>query len=54
MVDDQEATQTRDRFLHCPACATVLQLSHQFLDPESGKTIRLFKCEKCGERIWDE
>jgi transcription initiation factor IIE alpha subunit len=53
MNETQEA-QERNRFLHCPACAAALQLSHQFLDPERGKTICLFKCEKCGERVWDE
>jgi transcription initiation factor IIE alpha subunit len=53
-MDDDQETQTEDRSLHCPACAYGLQLTHQFLDPEKGKTIRLFKCERCGERIWDE
>jgi transcription initiation factor IIE alpha subunit len=50
----QETMETRDQFLYCPACATPLRLTHQFLDPKQGKTVRLFKCEKCGERIWDE
>jgi transcription initiation factor IIE alpha subunit len=54
MIDTQETTKTRDRFLHCPVCATALKLTHQFLNPNQGRTIRLFKCEKCGERIWDE
>ena len=53
-MSDKRETPQRDRFLHCPACATPLQLTHQFLDPQHGKTVRLFKCEKCGERIWDE
>jgi uncharacterized Zn finger protein len=55
MHDDQKTlAPDEDRFLHCPACSAALQLSHQFLDPKQGKTIRLFKCERCGERIWDE
>lgn len=53
MISEKEK-QARDRFLYCPACATALHLVHQFLDPEHGKTIRLFECERCGERIWDD
>jgi len=53
-MNDEQETQTRDRFLYCPACGDGLQQTHQFLDSDQGKTIRLFKCERCGERIWDE
>jgi len=53
-MNSKPQTQAKDQFLHCPACAVQLQLTHQFLDPKDGKTIRLFKCDRCGERIWDE
>jgi transcription initiation factor IIE alpha subunit len=53
MIDIQE-TDSRDELHFCPACATELELTHQFLDPKQGKTVRLFKCEKCGERVWEE
>ncbi len=36
----------------CPTCAEFTHLSHQFLDPRNGRTIRLYQC-LCGERVWD-
>ena len=53
-MTESEEIETRDRFLHCPACSAPLQQTHQFLDPKNEKTIRLFRCERCGERIWDD
>ena len=52
-MNNNEQTE-RERFLHCPACAERLSLVTQILDPRRGKTVRLFKCNKCGERIWEE
>jgi hypothetical protein len=37
----------------CSACAAFPPLARSFLDPVSGKTVRLYECQ-CGERIWDE
>jgi len=36
----------------CAACAGFPRLTHTFLEPNKGRTIRLYQCE-CGERIWD-
>jgi transcription initiation factor IIE alpha subunit len=54
ILDKRETAKAKDRFLHCPACAAALQQTQQFFDPKQDKTIRLFKCERCGERIWDD
>ena len=53
-VNESQTAETQDQLLYCPACSSVLQLTDEFLDPKQGKTIRLFKCKRCGERIWDE
>jgi hypothetical protein len=46
--------QTQDKRPRCPTCAAFPRLAGAFLDPRRGKSIRLYECEKCGERIWDE
>ncbi len=37
----------------CPTCAAFPKLATKFLDPQTGKIIRLYRCT-CGERIWDD
>jgi hypothetical protein len=38
----------------CPACkAERTGAGLSFLNPQTGKTIRVYKCQ-CGERIWDD
>jgi hypothetical protein len=58
MTDGEEKQlprpQTQDHGRRCPACAAFPRLTLQFLDSRTGRTIRLFKCETCGERIWDD
>ena len=49
----QQQQQTRDTQRRCPTCAAFPKLTHRFLDPRQGKTIRLYQCQ-CGERIWDD
>ena len=49
----QQQQQTRDTRRRCPTCAAFPKLTHRFLDPRQGKTIRLYRCQ-CGERIWDD
>ncbi|WP_426611280.1 hypothetical protein [Bradyrhizobium sp. McL0616] len=39
---------------HCPACAQVLRLMSSMLDVKSDRTVRLYQCDKCGERIWED
>lgn len=56
MTDDKEAepiSSKQDRAPRCPACAAFPQFRTQFLEPVTGRTIRLFQCE-CGQRVWDE
>lgn len=38
----------------CPTCATPLRLRQAMLDPRRGRTVRLFECGTCGERLWDD
>jgi|GEM_PF-4763595 len=48
------ARETTARGPRCPACdARVRQLMHRFLDPGTGKTIRVYHCQ-CGEWVWDD
>jgi len=49
----QQQQQTRDTQRRCPTCAAFPKLTHRFLNPKQGKTIRVYQC-KCGERIWDD
>ena len=37
----------------CPACAAFPQLRNQFMEPVTGRTIRLYQCE-CGQRVWED
>lgn len=41
----------RDDF-KCRSCGRCPSLVQNILDPLSGRTVRLFRCE-CGERAWD-
>lgn len=34
--------------------AAFPNLTHSMLEPRGGRTMRLYKCDKCGERIWDD
>jgi hypothetical protein len=47
-------SQVQDRRLRCPTCAAFPRLTNAFLDPNRGKSIRLYECEQCGERIWED
>ena len=46
--------QTQDTRPRCPTCAAFPRLAGAFLDPGRSKSIRLYECEKCGERIWND
>ena len=45
--------QTEDHELRCAACSAVPRLIQRMLDPRSGKTLRLYRCQ-CGEHVWEE
>jgi hypothetical protein len=45
----QGAVQQR----RCSVCAAFLRLTHTILDARSGKTVRLYQCQR-GERVWDD
>jgi uncharacterized protein YlaI len=47
------ASQTSQR-RRCPTCNACASLTHCFLDSRRGKTIRLYQCAECGERLWDD
>jgi len=38
----------------CPSCSACARLTHSFLDPRRGNTVRLYHCAACGERLWDD
>lgn len=38
----------------CPTWAAFPQLTHSMLEPRSGRTVRQYKCDKCGERVWND
>jgi hypothetical protein len=43
--------QNQDQELRCHACSAVPRLAQRILDPKTGKTLRLYRCE-CGQRVW--
>jgi hypothetical protein len=38
----------------CRTCAAPSRLIMTMLDTRTGKPIRLYKCQNCGQRIWDD
>lgn len=58
MTADKEAElpkqQTQDGSPRCPSCAAFPRLTTSMLDVKRNKTVRLFTCGSCGERIWDD
>jgi hypothetical protein len=57
MTDDKEKElpqqPTQDQGPRCPTCAGFPRLLTSILQPRSGKTVKLFRCD-CGERIWND
>jgi hypothetical protein len=57
MTDEKEVERvtppTQEYPPRCPACAAFPQFRTQFLEPVTGRTIRLYQCE-CGQRVWDD
>jgi hypothetical protein len=57
VTDEKEPLQPpqlQDGARRCPTCAAFPRLRLQYLNPVRGKTIRLYECGQCGERIWDD
>jgi hypothetical protein len=44
---------TEDQQLRCQSCSAVPRLAQRILDPNTGRTFRLYRCQ-CGESIWEE
>lgn len=42
------------QFGNCPHCDGRLLRVQSYLDPRSGKTVRIFKCTDCKKLVWDE
>jgi hypothetical protein len=40
--------------VHCPACSVLPILTNTIRDPQYGRTVRLYECQQCGARIWDD
>jgi hypothetical protein len=36
------------------ACGEKPALLRSMLDSQTGRTVRMFKCKKCGEQTWSE
>jgi hypothetical protein len=46
--------QMKQRQRHCPRCAASSHLTHSILDPQHGKTFRLYQCADCGACLWED
>jgi hypothetical protein len=45
--------QTEDPGPRCPTCSAFPRLLTSMLQPRSGKTVKLYRCD-CGQRIWND
>jgi len=54
MEDIQQRRGIQERGPRCPTCAAFPRLTILMLDPRTSRTVRLFNCDKCGERNWDD
>ena len=54
LPQQQHLQQTQDTRRRCPSCAAFARLTHTVLNSRTGKTVRLYRCDQCGERIWDD
>jgi hypothetical protein len=48
----QTDPRPKPRDPQCRRCGSVVSNVETFLDPRSGRSMRIYKCD-CGERIWD-
>lgn len=49
---EEERTNSLARIPDCPTCDGQPRISMLMLDNQTREVIRLYKCDKCGERIW--
>jgi hypothetical protein len=47
-----ESRQLPDARL-CPSCDAIPRFVRQILNPQTGKSVRMFEC-KCGKNSWSE
>ncbi len=38
----------------CPKCAAFQRHTLSFLDSTRGRTVSIYECRRCGERIWHD
>jgi len=58
MAEEKQAQlppqQMQDRGPRCATCAAFPRLALSILDTRTSKTFRLYRCNKCGERVGDD
>jgi DNA-directed RNA polymerase subunit M/transcription elongation factor TFIIS len=45
--------QSQNPTPRCPKCGAFPRFSQAMLQPRSGETLKLYKCQ-CGEHVWGE
>lgn len=52
--DEQLALQLLERAPRCPKCSGSVRLQLSLLDPRLGRKVRLYKCPRCDDYVWDD
>jgi len=51
-INDTQADPRKEpNEIRCRQCNAVPRLAHKILNPRTGGTLRMYKCE-CGEQMW--
>jgi predicted RNA-binding Zn-ribbon protein involved in translation (DUF1610 family) len=38
----------------CPKCLAAIRLIRTVFDAAKGRDVRMFECDDCGQRIWED
>jgi hypothetical protein len=38
----------------CQKCLATVRFIRSILDPATGRSVRIFECDDCGQRTWDD
>jgi hypothetical protein len=38
----------------CPNCLSEVRQVRSMMDPMTGRAVRMFECDDCGQRGWDD
>jgi predicted RNA-binding Zn-ribbon protein involved in translation (DUF1610 family) len=38
----------------CPKCLATIRLIRTVFDAAKGRDVRMFECDDCGQRIWED